>query len=117
MLYKEIIRNFISKEKSLIIAPAGYGKTHTITECVKAIPDSDKVLILTHTHAGIASIKNKMINEKVDNKKFNVETITSYAQKYVKSYCTDTLLLYNLELYLGLELSVELHTNGIALTF
>lgn len=91
MLYKEIIRNFISKEKSLIIAPAGYGKTHTITECVKAIPDSDKVLILTHTHAGIASIKNKMINEKVDNKKFNIETITSYAQKYVKSYCTDTL--------------------------
>ena len=91
MSYDEIIKNFISKEKSLIIAPAGYGKTHTITECVKAIPDTDRVLILTHTHAGIASIKNKMINEKVDNKKFNIETITSYAQKYVKSYCTDTL--------------------------
>ena len=91
MQYNEIIRNFISKEKSLIIAPAGYGKTHAITACVKAIPDSDKVLILTHTHAGIASIKNKMLRENIDNKKFNIETITSYAQKYVKSYCIETI--------------------------
>ena len=29
------IEKFLSDSKSLIIAPAGYGKTHTITACVK----------------------------------------------------------------------------------
>ena len=52
--YKE----FVSKEKSLLIAPAGYGKTHTIAECLKYIDGTQ--LILTHTHAGVASLKEKI---------------------------------------------------------
>lgn len=84
MTYDELLDLFLSKSKSLLISPAGYGKTYTIVECVKKAPD--KSLVLTHTHAGIAAIKKKLLSADVPKYKYQVETITSYAQKYVKSF-------------------------------
>ena len=52
--------NFISKEKSLLIAPAGFGKSYFFANCLQQTPDDKRQLILTHTHAGIASIKEKI---------------------------------------------------------
>lgn len=80
MEYKE----FVSKSKSLCIAPAGYGKTHTIAECLNHC--DGKQLILTHTHAGIASIKEKIKKVNLPTNTFHIETITGYAQKYVKAF-------------------------------
>lgn len=70
-----------------MIAAAGHGKTHTIAECVQLCPEGQCQLILTHTHAGIASIKAKLADLRVDSKKYHVETITSFAQHYVLAYC------------------------------
>jgi DNA helicase-2/ATP-dependent DNA helicase PcrA len=81
---------FASKEKSMLIAPAGFGKTHTIAECLKTINIKGKQLILTHTHAGVASIKEKIKKEEIPNSNFEVETITSFAQKYVLAFYTGT---------------------------
>lgn len=78
--YKE----FVSKQKSMLIAPAGYGKTYTIAECLKYT--EGKQLILTHTHAGIISIKEKIKKANIKSSNYNVETITSFAQKYVLSF-------------------------------
>jgi superfamily I DNA/RNA helicase len=75
---------FVDGEKTLLIAPAGYGKTHTIVECLKHT--SGKQLILTHTHAGVASIKEKLSKENISADKYAVETISSFAQKYVHSF-------------------------------
>jgi len=77
---------FVSKPHSLLIAPAGYGKTHTISECLKFT--QGKQLILTHTHAGVASIKEKIIKASIPSSSYNVETITSFAQRYVLSFYT-----------------------------
>ncbi len=77
---------FVDKEKSIVIAPAGYGKTHTISESV--LHTNGKQLILTHTHAGVASIKEKLRKLGVSKFRYNVETITSYAQKFVFGFCT-----------------------------
>lgn len=79
---------FISKEKSMLIAPAGFGKTHTIAECLKNTHNQGKQLILTHTHAGVASIKEKIKKEGIPYSSFEVETITSFAQKYVLAFYT-----------------------------
>ena len=57
--------NFISKEKSLLIAPAGFGKTYSLANCLEQTPDDKRQLILTHTHAGIASIKEKVSKFKI----------------------------------------------------
>lgn len=77
---------FVSKAKSFIVAPAGYGKTYAIAECLKHT--NGKQLILTHTHAGVASLKEKIRNQGIRNNQYQVETITSFAQKYVNAfYC------------------------------
>lgn len=77
---------FISKPKSMIVAPAGYGKTYAISICLKYT--KGKQLILTHTHAGVASLKEKIQNQGIANNQYLIETITSFAQKYVNSfYC------------------------------
>ncbi|MDD2300565.1 MAG: AAA family ATPase, partial [Fermentimonas sp.] len=78
---------FISSSKSLLVAPAGYGKTYSIAECLRHTPDNQKQLILTHTHAGVASIKEKVSDRGVESSKYHIETITGFAQKYVLAFC------------------------------
>ncbi len=84
--YKE----FVSKEKSMLIAPAGFGKTYTISECLLYLEGKGKQLILTHTHAGVASLKNKFKQRNIPPSNYNIETITSFAQKYVLSFYVGT---------------------------
>jgi len=75
---------FLDREKALLISPAGYGKTFCLSECVKHA--KGKSLILTHTHAGVASIKAKLREQNISSSKYSVETISSFAQKYVWAY-------------------------------
>jgi DNA helicase-2/ATP-dependent DNA helicase PcrA len=85
------IVNFINSDKILLVAPAGYGKTHIISECINFTPDNETQLILTHTHAGIASIKQKLKKLNVPSCKFHVETIMGFVQKYVLAYFIGTV--------------------------
>lgn len=82
-------QEFVQAQRAMLIAPAGYGKTFTIAECLKHT--NGKQLILTHTHAGIASIKAKLQSAGVSAESYNVETITSFAQKYVTAFCNDVI--------------------------
>ncbi|SHK00174.1 DNA helicase-2 / ATP-dependent DNA helicase PcrA [Tangfeifania diversioriginum] len=83
--YNQLYQSFVTHEKSKLIAPAGYGKTYAISESLKWTKGHQ--LILTHTHAGVASIKEKIKIIKPECK-YTVETISSFAQKYVEAfYC------------------------------
>lgn len=74
---------FINEPKSIVIAPAGHGKTHYIVTCLNISEDNQ--LILTHTNAGVASIREKI--KKVGVKTiYSVETICGFAQKYVEGF-------------------------------
>lgn len=81
------IDEFIKHRKTMLIAPAGYGKTHSIAASMSILKESGKHLILTHTHAGLASIKEKLKKELIPAKSFHVETISGFAQRYVHSFC------------------------------
>lgn len=74
----------LAKDKLLVVAPAGYGKTYTIAECLKYC--KNKQLILTHTHAGVAALKEKIKKSDVSADRYHIETITSFARKYVNSF-------------------------------
>jgi DNA helicase-2/ATP-dependent DNA helicase PcrA len=77
-------QKFIEYKKIFRIAPAGYGKTYSIVEALKFT--QGRQLILTHTHAGVSSIKEKIKKEKIESSKYKVETISSFAQKYANSF-------------------------------
>lgn len=78
-------RSFVDCRKSLLVSPAGYGKTFTIVECLKH--STGRNLILTHTHAGVASIKNKIKElPEIKSSQYRIETISSFAQRFVKAF-------------------------------
>lgn len=79
-----MLKEFAEHIKSKIIAPAGYGKTFSIVESLKYT--HGKQLILTHTHAGVASIKAKLNSSAIKLPHYNVETISSFAQKYFQAF-------------------------------
>jgi DNA helicase-2/ATP-dependent DNA helicase PcrA len=91
------LEKFLAHNKSMIIAPAGYGKTHTIIECVKLCEIGKKCLILTHTHAGIASIREKMKRERVEYSRYSLETISSFALQYSNAFHIDKSSIPNAE--------------------
>lgn len=80
------LTDFITEPKSLLIAPAGHGKTYAIASCIKLCPIGEKQLVLTHTHAGISSIKKKLQKLKVEDNKYEVVTISGFAQKIVHAF-------------------------------
>jgi len=76
------LSNFAAK--GYVIAPAGYGKTHLIALAVKAA--SNRQLILTHTFAGVNSIKTKMTALGVPTSKYQIDTIASWSLRLCLAY-------------------------------
>ncbi len=77
-------KKFISGSKTKIIAPAGFGKTTAIVDCLEYT--EGRQLILTHTHAGIASIKSKLKKKKIVTSRIVIETICGFAGRYVHAF-------------------------------
>lgn len=81
------LNEFIGCPHSLLIAPAGYGKTHTIAECLNLV--KGKHLVLTHTNAGIGSILEKVKSLNIPTSNYQILTISSLAQSLAISYSKD----------------------------
>ena len=77
--------DFIKCTRGLLIAPAGHGKTTAIADCLLQCPIDSCQLVLTHTHAGIASLRSKFRQKNVPSSRYQIETITGFAQRYVLS--------------------------------
>ena len=67
-----------------IIAPAGYGKTEEIADAVQLC--EGKQLILTHTRAGVAALRERMKRKKISAEKYEIDTIASFCLKWCKAY-------------------------------
>jgi hypothetical protein len=79
-----IIQLINNEKHTVLTTPAGCGKTHLIAECVAKQPN--RSLILTHTHAGVKAIRDKLKVLNVKNAKYSVETIASWSLKYSSSF-------------------------------
>lgn len=84
---KVVLEDFLNNPKGLLIAPAGHGKTHSIAQMVKMVKEEKPQLILTHTHAGIASLKKKFREQGILPNRYNLETICGFTQRYVLNLC------------------------------
>jgi DNA helicase-2/ATP-dependent DNA helicase PcrA len=83
------LNDFLASEKSFMVAAAGHGKTYCIAECISLCDTSQRQLILTHTHAGISSLKQKLTEQGVGDHKYDILTITGFAQRLVFAYCSN----------------------------
>lgn len=78
--------NVNTNSNGIIVAPAGCGKTESIIKIVNNYNSNKKVLILTHTNAGVENILKRLEKNKIQNSKFNVYTIASFCTKYINSF-------------------------------
>ena len=78
------ITQVLSSENAYIIAPAGHGKTEMIAELV--MKADQKILVLTHTNAGVDALKKRFIRKNIDSKKYSLTTIAGLCTKWCNSY-------------------------------
>lgn len=67
-----------------LVGPAGCGKTEEIVKAAQAAPG--RQLILTHTHAGVASLRSRLKKIGVSYSKVEVDTIAGWALKYTLAF-------------------------------
>lgn len=72
--------------RGTVTAPAGCGKTHLIAESLRNNPAKKPVLVLTHTNAGVASLRTKLNGLKVETSKYRLSTIDGWAIRLVSVF-------------------------------
>lgn len=120
------IAQVLSAENAFIIAPAGHGKTEMITELVMRA--NKKILVITHTNAGVYALKKRFVRKSIDTKKYSLTTIAGLCTKWCNSYpnsgCFNQELLperkdetkeYYQQLYMGAERIFSTAWAGIVL--
>ena len=68
-----------------VIAPAGCGKTHLLTQ-VLLEPQLKPVLVLTHTTAGVAALKKRLNQMSVPAKNYVLATIDGWALRMINYF-------------------------------
>jgi hypothetical protein len=79
------VETVLGPELGLIVAPAGCGKTHLITETLK-INAGKPYLVLTHTTAGVDALKQRLKRLGVPNSHFSVATIDGWARRIANMF-------------------------------
>lgn len=81
---------FLKENRACLVAPAGYGKTHAIISSLRKL--QNRQLILTHTHAGVASIKKQLAKAGIPSSRYELSTISSFAQRLAVAYTHNSLV-------------------------
>lgn len=71
-------------DRHLLIAPAGHGKSRSIAEAVARV--GGRQLVLTHTHAGVRSLRRHLAIAGCDPAQVALETIAGFATRWATPY-------------------------------
>lgn len=80
--------DLLTIDRGTITAPAGCGKTHLIADALSRHTGSKPVLVLTHTNAGVASLRAKLERERVPVSRYRLATIDGWAIRLVNTFPT-----------------------------
>lgn len=80
----QLAQDLAHVDRGMVVAPAGCGKTHLISEAVGC--SQGRQLVLTHTHAGVKAIRERMIRLGVPPQLYRVATIDAFALKYASAF-------------------------------
>ena len=75
----------LNSQAGSVVAPAGCGKTHLITD-VLASPQKSPCLVLTHTTAGVAALKKRLANLDIPKSNYRIQTIDGWTLRLAKMF-------------------------------
>lgn len=75
----------LDTERGAIVAPAGCGKTHLITETL-SVKNLKPILVLTHTTAGVSALKKRLRKLSVPASHYVITTIDGWALRIANSF-------------------------------
>lgn len=81
------IEAVLDSRLGLIVAPAGCGKTHLISDTL-SIAQPKPYLVLTHTTAGVAALKQRLRRLAIPSQNYVVTTLDGWALRLVKFFPT-----------------------------
>jgi DNA helicase-2/ATP-dependent DNA helicase PcrA len=80
-----VIQQLAAAKRAFLVAAAGCGKTQAIA-CAVAESVGERQLILTHTHAGVHSLRKRLQSLGVPRKQYEVETIAGWSLRLALAY-------------------------------
>ena len=78
-------REFANSNAAFLIAPAGCGKTELLASSVRHLPDR-RQLVLTHTHAGVRAVRDRLQRLGAASRSYRVDTIAGFSLRLAASY-------------------------------
>lgn len=72
------------RSRGLIVAPAGYGKTHLIVSRIRGAEADERLLVLTHTNVAVRALRKRLKEKPTAN--VRIETIDSLALRIATSF-------------------------------
>lgn len=81
----DIFDELANSERAYLIAAAGCGKTHAIAQAVARSSEGCQ-LILTHTHAGVHSLRKRLQILHVPSPSYHIDTIAGWALRLAIAY-------------------------------
>ena len=73
--------------RAYLVAAAGCGKTEAVARAA-GIHSEGRQLVLTHTHAGVKALKDRLQKVHADRGRVHVDTIAGFALRYAASFPT-----------------------------
>ena len=86
MSNEKLVNTVLSCRLGSVVAPAGCGKTDCIVDVVKAASGTGKCLVLTHTLAGVDSLRERMKEKQVNLRQVDLETIAGWSLRFAAAF-------------------------------
>ena len=77
--------SFAAARRAVVVAPAGCGKTELIARAI-ASATSGRDLLLTHTHAGVRALRDRLKRDRTPARRVSVDTIAGWCLRFAASY-------------------------------
>jgi hypothetical protein len=78
--------DIFAADRCSVTAPAGCGKTQLIADTLAIDERKAPVLILTHTNAGVAAIRDRLQRARAPSKSFRLSTIDGFAIRMISRF-------------------------------
>lgn len=78
--------DLLSIQRGSVVAPAGCGKTHLVVEAVLRSEGMKPVLVLTHTNAGVAAMRQRLQYRDAVAGTYRLNTLDAWAMRLARTF-------------------------------